>query len=236
MLRNRNRCPLVFLMIVMGAGSTARAQLAVIDAPALAQLAQEVQTVRQQLQIAQAQLLQAKQALQSMTGDRGMELLLAGTARNYLPTNSTQLADAAQAGGAFTGLASDVRTAVGVMAVLSPAQLSNLSIADQQQIVAGRQAAALRQALAQEALINASGRFAVIQSLIAAISGASDQKAILDLQARISAELGMLQNEQSKLQILAQATQAQDATNVQRERELVIAGQGRFASRFRPAP
>jgi len=188
------------------------------------------------LQVAQAQLLQAKQALQSMTGDRGMELLLSGITRNYLPTSWTQLAAAAQASGAFSNLASDVRSAVNSNAVLTPAQLSNLSVADQQQIVAARQAAALRQALAQEALVNASGRFADIQSLIAQISTASDQKAILDLQTRINAELGMLQNEQTKLQILAQASQAQDATNVQREREQLIAGQGQFASRFRPAP
>jgi len=210
--------------------------MAVIDGSAVAQLVQEVQTVRQQLQVAQAQLLQAKQALQSMTGDRGMELLLSGITRNYLPTSWTQLAAAAQASGAFSNLASDVRSAVNSNAVLTPAQLSNLSVADQQQIVAARQAAALRQALAQEALVNASGRFADIQSLIAQISTASDQKAILDLQTRINAELGMLQNEQTKLQILAQASQAQDATNVQREREQLIAGQGQFASRFRPAP
>jgi len=224
------------LVISLAVASTAQAQMAVIDGSAVAQLVQEVQTVRQQLQVAQAQLLQAKQALQSMTGDRGMELLLSGITRNYLPTSWTQLAAAAQASGAFSNLASDVRSAVNSNAVLTPAQLSNLSVADQQQIVAARQAAALRQALAQEALVNASGRFADIQSLIAQISTASDQKAILDLQTRINAELGMLQNEQTKLQILAQASQAQDATNVQREREQLIAGQGQFASRFRPAP
>ena len=55
------------------------------------------------------------------------------------------------------------------MRCLSPAQLATLSAADQQQILAARQAAALRQALAQEALANASSRFAAIQSLIAAI-------------------------------------------------------------------
>lgn len=231
-----NRLPLACLIISMSVVSTARAQLAVFDAPAVAQLVQEVQTVRQQLQTAQAQLLQAKQALQSMSGDRGMELLLGGTTRNYLPTSGTQLAEAAQASGPFAGLASGVRTAITAVSVLSPAQLSNLSASDQQQLVAARQAAALRTALAQEALVNASGRFAAIQSLIATIGAAGDQKAILDLQTRITAELGMLQNEQTKLQILAQANQAQDSALAQRERELVIAGQGHFSSRFRPAP
>ncbi len=228
---------LVACLIILGATApAANAQWAVVDVQAIAQLVQEVNTMQQQLQTAQAQLLQARQALQSMTGDRGMELLLAGTPRNYLPANWTQLASASQGAGPYSALALDVRSAIGANAVLSPAQLSALSQTDQQQVIAARQAVALRQALAEEALANASGRFAAIQSLIAAISTAGDQKAILDLQTRISAELGMLQNEQTKLQVLAQSSQAQDSVNAQRERELVIVGQGRFESRFQPAP
>jgi hypothetical protein len=46
----------------------------------------------------------------------------------------------------------------------------------------------------------------------------------------------MLQNEQTKLQVLAQATEAMSAVNAQREREQVIAGQGQFATRFQPGP
>ena len=156
--------------------------------------------------------------------------------RNYLPTSAWQLTAALQGGGAYPGLAVDVRNAVNANAVLSPSQLSALSPTDQQQIAAGRQSAALRQALAQEALANSSARFAAIQSLIAAISTAKDQKAILDLQARITAELGMLQNEQTKLQVLAQASDAMAAVNAQQQREQAIAGQGQFGTRFSPVP
>ena len=46
----------------------------------------------------------------------------------------------------------------------------------------------------------------------------------------------MIQNEQTKLQILHQATEARDAADRQRERELVVAGHGSFATRFQPAP
>ena len=91
------------LVCLNGRGIDRARAMAVVDAPAIAQLMQEVQTVRQQLQMAQAQLIQAKQALQSMTGDRGMEWLLAGITRNYLPTTWTQLTAAAQAGGSYTG-------------------------------------------------------------------------------------------------------------------------------------
>jgi type IV secretion system protein VirB5 len=111
-----------------------------------------------------------------------------------------------------------------------------LSPADQQLIAAGRQSSALQQALSQEALANASGRFAALQTLINAIATATDQKAILELQARINAELGMLENEQTKLQILHQATQAQEAVYRQQGIEQAIAGHGNFATRFQPTP
>jgi type IV secretion system protein VirB5 len=216
----------------------ARAQWAVIDAPAIVQLIQEVQTMQEELQTARDQLTQAKQTLQTMTGNRGMELLLGGTSRNYLPSSWSQLTGAMSGGGGggYAGLSTDVRTAIAANAVLTPQQLSMLSTSDRQLIVTSRQTSALQQGLAQEALANASGRFASIQSLVAAIGTAGDQKAILDLQARISAELGMLQNEQTKLQILHYATQAQDAVNRQQEREQAIAGHGRFETRFRPVP
>jgi type IV secretion system protein VirB5 len=217
---------------------TARAQWAVIDVGAIAQLIQEVQTMAQQLQTARAQLQSAQQTLQAMSGDRGMERLLAGTQRNYLPTNWTQITGVSQGQGSagYAGLSADVQNAISTNAVLSPQQLAVLSPADQRQIQAARQWSAVRQAVAQEALANASGRFTAIQSLIAAIPTAVDQKASLDLQARISAEVGMLQNEQTKLQALFQATQAQESALRQQARELVIAGQGSFATRFQPVP
>jgi type IV secretion system protein VirB5 len=226
------------LCVILGlaGASTARAQWAVIDVGAIAQLIQEVATLRQQLLTAEAQLAQAKVALGSMTGNRGMQLLLSGTVRNYLPVSVSQLTSASQGAGAYAALASDVRAALNANAVMSPAQLSALAPEDRAQVIAERQAVALHQAIAQEALANSSGRFAAIQTLIAAISTAGDQKAILDLQARIGAELAMLQNEQTKLQVLSQASEALAAANAQRAREYAIVGQGQFETRFQPVP
>jgi type IV secretion system protein VirB5 len=224
------------VILFVAAVPAARAQWAVIDVGAIAQLIQQVQTLRQQLLTAQAQLNQAQTALATMTGNRGMQLLLGGTVRNYLPTSAAQLSAVLQGTGTYPGLASGVQAAMASNAVMSPSQLAALSPPAQQQVIADRQAVALRQAVAAQALSNSSARFAALQSLIAAIPSARDQKGILDLQARINAELGMLQNEQTKLQVLAQATEAMSAVNAQREREQVIAGQGQFATRFQPAP
>jgi type IV secretion system protein VirB5 len=216
----------------------ARAQWAVVDAPALVQLIQQVKSLQQQLEMAASQLQSTQQALQAITGSRGMAGLLGGTNRNYLPANWTQLVNALQGGGTggYASLSTDVQSAITANAVLSPQRLSTLSPADQQLIQASRQWSAMQQALAHQALANSSSRFAAIQSLIAAISTAADQKAILDLQARISAELGMLQNEQTKNQVLYQATQAQESAIRQQALERVIEGQGSFDTRFQPVP
>jgi type IV secretion system protein VirB5 len=215
----------------------ARAQWAVVDVPATVQLIQEVLTARQQLLTLHSQLQQAEQALQSMTGSRGMQQLLGGTSRNYLPTSWSQLSNLAQnPAGAYGSLSANIQSLVGGNAVLSPQQLAALAPADQQQIAAQRQWAATRLAVSQSALANASGRFAAIQNLINAMSSATDQKGILDLQARINAELAMLQNEQTKLQVLSQAFEAQESVLQEQRRERAIAAQGSFASRFQPVP
>jgi type IV secretion system protein VirB5 len=216
--------------------TSARAQWAVVDVQAIARLLQQIQTMQQQLLTAESQLQQSRQALSTMTGSRGMQMLLSGVERNYLPESTAQLLGVLQGGGAYPGLARDVSASMSANAVLSPTQLAGLPPTAQSQIIAARQTAALRQSVAQEALSNSSNRFATLQTLIAAIGTATDQKSILELEARVSAELAMLQNEQTKLQILAQTMQAQDAANALRGRESALAGQGQFATRFEPAP
>jgi type IV secretion system protein VirB5 len=223
-------------VVLVGAMPAARAQWAVIDAPAIVQLIQEVQTAAQQLATAQNQLLQARQALQTMTGDRGMQQLLSGTNRNYLPANWTEVTGALQGSSGYGALSADVQNIISANTVLSPQRLATLSLSAQQLIQAQRQWTAMQQALARQALANASNRFASIQTLIAAIPTASDQKGILDLQARISAELGMLQNEQTKVQVLNQSVLAQAASLSLQANEQVLNNHGRFETRFQPVP
>lgn len=232
------RMPVVAVCLVacFAGAPAARAQWAVIDAPAIVQLIQEVQTMTQQLATTKAQLLQAQQALQSMSGDRGMERLLSGTSRNYLPSDWTQVTGALQGSGSYSALSGDVQSLITANAVLTPQRLATLSPSGQQLILGTRQWSAMQQAVSHEALSNASSRFVALQNLIAAISSATDQKGILDLQARINAELGMLQNEQTKMQMLTQSTLAQQALLRQQAREQVLDGHGRFDTRFQPVP
>jgi type IV secretion system protein VirB5 len=235
MLKHQVRLFLALLTLLSGMPA-AHAQFAVIDVASLTQLISEVQTLGQQLETARNQLSQAQSEFHSITGVRGMEQLLAGVTRNYLPPDWQTLQSALGGSGAYPALSADLQTALRTASVLSPQQLGALSATAGAQLQAERQSVALQQSLSHEALANASNRFALLQELIDAIGRATDQKGILELQARISAEHAMLQDEHTKLQDLYQGVQAQVWANSQRARELSIAGHGLFDNRFRPHP
>jgi type IV secretion system protein VirB5 len=146
------------------------------------------------------------------------------------------MAALSQVNSGYSGLSASMQTAMRTNALLTPQQLAALPANEQARVTAWRSTVAMLQGITGTALSNSSNRFTSLQQLITAIAGASDQKAALDLQARIAAESGMLQNEQTKLQTLYQLAQAQQWMNTQQDREAVIAGHGQFASRFEPVP
>ncbi len=214
-------------LCAFGAPRPAHAQFAVIDVASLTQLIQEYETLQQQLSTAQSQLAQAQSAYAAITGSRGMQRLLLGTNRNYLPTDWPQVA-AVMSGspGTYGSLAGVVQGLVRANAVLTSAQVAMLSPAAQLQLTFSRRSAALQQATARAALAHSSDRFAALQQLIGAIAIANDEKASLDLAARMSAEIGMLQNEHTKLVMMSEAQRAEDHMRAQQLRELAIADQG----------
>ncbi len=238
-MRTKQTCLLPISLLLVLVAPVAHAQFAVIDVAALNQLIAQAQQLEQQLATARSQLSQAQAEFQAMTGSRGMQSLLAGTVRNYLPPDWTTLQGILQgtgAGGAYPALVADLTRATSANAVLSAQQLAALPAVAGQSLQAGRQSSALLQSLAHEALANSSQRFAALQQLIDTIGSASDQKSILELEARIAAEGGMLENERTKLDDLYQSTQAERWANAQRVRELIVAGHGQFAGRFQPQP
>ncbi|MGH8254612.1 MAG: type IV secretion system protein [Steroidobacteraceae bacterium] len=214
-------------LLAVLAAPVVHAQFAVIDAASITQLVRQVTTMEQQLTTLESQLRQAQAQTQAITGDRGMENLLPGVNRNYLPTDWAALMAAAnQTSGAYPALSASVQSNIAANAVLTPAQVASLSTSEQAQLTAHRQSAALLQATVQQALATTSARFASLQQLISAIGTAQDAKASLDLQARIGAEQAMFVNDQTKLQVLYQAAQAQALVQQERTQEAAIAGIG----------
>ena len=201
----------------------AKAQWAVIDVGAITQLIIQVKQLENAIQVAQSTLGQAQQAYTAITGGRGMQLLLGGVNRNYLPANWKQLVGAQSgAGGLYGALGADVTATMQRNALLTPTYTQNFSAAENSQLTARRSAVALQESLTRQELANVSQRFAAIQTLINAIPTATDEKGILDLQARIQVELGMLENESSKLHVLYQAAESQAQTERERADEQAI--------------
>lgn len=207
--------------------SVAHAAMPVIDVRAIAQMARELQVLQNQLTTARNQLTQAQQQFQSLTGRRGMEQLLSGVNRNYLPADWAALEATLRGAEAnYSALASEIQAALRDVTVLTPAQTARMSPEQVDQIEAARRSVALLQATSREALQASSQRFASLQELIDAIPTATDAKAILDLQARIAAEQAMLQNEHTKLMVLNHVAEAERRAQEQRARELAISNFG----------
>ncbi len=89
----------VSALAVLCVGVQPRAQaMAVVDIRAIAQLKQQITMMTKQLTTAKDQLSEARQTFQSLNGGRGMEQLLSGTVRNYLPASWTELDSAIRQG------------------------------------------------------------------------------------------------------------------------------------------
>lgn len=215
----------VTLALLLSLSGPARAQWAVFDVASFAQLVQQVSYWEEQLKAMKSQVGTLQQSYSAITGPRGMQALLplSAQARNYLPPDFASLLGVLnQTSVTYAGLSAALGQAVTANAVLTPAALAQLSPAAQQVIAARRKNAALLQTLGQSALETASGRFTTLQGLITAIGNAQDEKAIADLQGRISAEQAMLANDQSKLETLYRLTEAQRWATEQRAQELGI--------------
>ena len=215
---------------------TARAQgIPVIDVASLIQLIQQLQYWVQQIQLMKNQVSQLQQSYTAITGPRGMQNLLAGNQRNYLPPDWNQmLAVLDNTTPAYGGLSAQAQTVMNANAVLSSRDVRALSPSQQQILAQGRKAAALLQVMSRAAYQNTSQRFVALQQLINAIGTAQDAKAIQDLQGRIAAEQAMLQNEQTKLQVLYQSAQADQLAQQQRVREESLSGVGSYGAAKHP--
>jgi type IV secretion system protein VirB5 len=207
----------------------------VIDIAAVMQLMRQLQQWTQQIQLMKNQLDQLHQTYAAVTGPRGMQNLLAGSARNYLPPDWNQMISVLNnASVTYSGLANQVRAAMQANALLSKTQLSALSPKQQNIVEQGRRSVAMIQVMTRTAYQNTSERFAAIQRLINAIGTAGDSKAIQDLQGRIAAEQAMLQNEQTKLHVLFQSAQAEQWAREQRVREESLNAIGNYGKANHP--
>lgn len=209
----------------------AHAITAVIDAAVLRQSIQQVQAWSQQYQQMQAQIAQIRQTHSAMTGDRGMSGLLSGQNRAYLPADwNAAMRSLDTPGTSYGQLAAAARQIRDAQSVLSTQQMGRLSPQMQQYIEQARNLSASQQAIGQSAYQTAAQRVNTLQTLTNALSGQTDPKAVMDLQARIASEQAALANDQAQLQAVSQLTAAQSAAQQGMANELRVqtSGTGSF--------
>ena len=223
-------------------GSSAHAGIPVIDGANLAQSIQQVlawaqqyQQMAEQIQQAQQQLQQLETTYQSMTGSRGLGSLLANPGLpQYLPDEWKTVYQTA-AGGGYSGISGALSQ------ILADEQLVGSVAAIEQQIMQrSREAAATDKAVGLRAYDGAKARLTQIEALMGQINGTSDPKAIAELQARIGAEQAAINNEATKLQMIAMLQQAEqrliDEQRTQLNRRILSSSNTGFPSLRSSAP
>lgn len=194
------------LATAIGASQSAMAGgIPVIDVSNLTQQLLQVQHMLSQIQELQAQLETANKTLDGMSGSRGLASVVDtayDVSVNVDP--DSVLANAGIKSAADHGLNGDVA-----------------ALYD-----SGNQNSATWLAQSQKSLEQSQERFADLTGLVAKVNASPDQKDILDLQARISAEEVFLQNEQAKLAMLRSQAEANKAMQNQRIQQMAIESVG----------
>lgn len=170
-------------------------------------------------QIAQlkSQLDQMKQQYESITGTRNLGEILNNPAfQNYLPQEWQDVYSKVQNGGykGLTGSAALIRDGNQLFDMCKSKTGADKTLCER-----SASKAAQDKAFAVEAFDKAKDRWDQIAGLMRQINSTTDPKAIAELQARINAEGAAIQNEQTKMQLFALASQAEDRLIQQQQRE-----------------
>jgi type IV secretion system protein VirB5 len=167
-------------------------------------------------------LEQAKMMFNAMNGVRGMGALINNpNARQYLPKSAAQLysLDVGGAGNGFPGLSGSLQAIKTAAQIMKPADVANSTtgaLLNRQQDQLARM-----QATAEASYDAAGARFDTLQQLVNHVDLANDPKAAADLANRINAENAMMQNEITKLNMLAMIHNAQERQLAQQGHESI---------------
>ncbi len=204
-------------LVVSMSCTGARAQgIPVIDIANLIQTIQQVMDDITKIENQVQQIEQLQHQLNSITGSRNLGSILNNPAlQNYVPTDAFNFVNAVDASG-YTGLTTTART------LRDAGMVYNCM--DRTGTARTRCQASLAQpyqqkGLLQDAMRSASGRLQQITSLMDQINATDDQKAALEIQARIGAENAMLTHELSQIQMLQGMADSEERIARSRDRE-----------------
>ncbi len=195
--------------------SPAGAQMPVFDAARAIDFVQEFAKLKEQLDTAKSQLLEAEKMYASVTGERGFgDLLRDGNLDQYLPNDAPGLYDGSGGGAGITSSIQDIRRRE------QEALSGSVPEAEARLAERSRDLAATEMALAQRAFEGARKRLEQIEALLDEIGQTQDAKGIAELQARLAGEQAAIQVEFNKLQLVAQLHAAEEKLVIEQRRAL----------------
>ena len=197
---------IVCALVAVSVGS-AEAQVIVSDPTTLAQ---DAANFLQQIQQMKAQLDQAKQQYDAISGNINSYQNLLPTSlaqlRNNLPQNWSQVySDAMNSSSSISGSASSILSQF-------DSQIRGMGRGDALRFINQKlhEKGAYDRAMTEQAYNNQMRELNDMQALTSQIATAGTQKQILDLQARIQTAQGAIHGEQAKLALMAMGQQSQE--------------------------
>jgi type IV secretion system protein VirB5 len=225
-----SRLRLSITLLLALAGGLARAQgIPVIDAANLVQTVQQVVNDIAKINNQVQQIVQMQTQLNSITGMRNLgDVFNNPLLRNYIPSEAYTFVNAVDSSG-YAGLTATAKTLRDTRMVYNCMDLTGDVRTNCQAALAQPYQ---QKGLLQDAMKSASGRLTQISSLMGQINATADQKAVLEIQARVSAENALLSHETTQIQMLQAMADSEEriARSQDRERQYQMLGRtGRIA-------
>lgn len=196
--------------------SNVNAGIPVVDAGSIAQAVLQLDQMRQQLMEAQKLLQQQKAAYDAIIGSRDVGALFNNPAlKQYLPSGMQSLYNDVKNKN-INGIADKMANAA------KQYENNNKSGTNSASIQQAKQQNALRNKVMLDQIFDSSQqRLNQLNSLMQSVDGTQDAKAAADLGNRIQAEVGLLQAEQSKIQLVKMLADAEDKLVEQQQRAAI---------------
>ena len=203
-------------LVSIAASATSAQGIPVIDIANLVQTIQQVlnDVTKIENQVEQIRALQSQ--LSSITGARRLGDVLNNPAlQNYVPANAFTVVNAVDTRG-YAGLGATAKVLRDAAMIYNCRDRAGVAqTACEAELAQPYQ----QKGLLQDAMGSASGRLAQIRALMTQVGASGDQKAVLELQARIGAENAMLTHELTQIQMLQGMADSEERIARARDRE-----------------
>ena len=217
----------------LGAGNARAQGIPVIDIANLIQTILQVLNDVTEIENQVQQITQLGDQLKSINGMRNLGNILNNPMlKNYVPAEAYTYLNAVNTSG-YSGLNATAKSLRDAGMVYNCMDLAGAARTTCQAALAQPYQ---QKGLLQDAMKSAAGRLTQINSLMDQINGTSDQKAVLEIQARIGAENALLAHEVSQVQMLQGMADSEEriARSRERERQYQMLGRTGKVSDFLP--